>query len=98
MEKCIADVRSWMINDKLMLNDDKTESPVIGTNKQLSNVSVSSIRVGDVDVIPVYSAKNLGSWFDSHMDIARHITKTWGSAFFYLYNILHTLLVNVLRN
>ena len=25
MEKCIADVRSWMINDKLMLNDDKTE-------------------------------------------------------------------------
>ena len=77
MEKCIADVRSWMINDKLMLNDDKTESLVIGTNKQLSNVSVSSIRVGDVDVIPVYSAKNLGSWFDTHIDMATHITKTW---------------------
>ena len=69
MEKCIADVRSWMINDKLMLNDDKTEFLV----------SVSSIRVGDVDVIPVYSAKNLGSWFDSHMDMATHITKTCGS-------------------
>ena len=77
MEKCIADVRSWMINDKLMLNDDKTESLVIGTNKQLSNVSVSSIRVGDVDVIPVYSAKHLGSWFDTHIDMATHITKTW---------------------
>ena len=58
MEKCIADVRSWMINDKLMLNDDKTESLVIGTNKQLSNVSVSSIRVGDVDVIPVLGKKS----------------------------------------
>ena len=77
MEKCIADVRSWMINDKLMLNDDKTESLVIGTNKQLSNVSVSSIRLGDVDVIPVYSAKNLGSWFDTQIDMATHITKTW---------------------
>ena len=51
MENCIADVRSWIINEKLMLNDDKTEFLVIGTSKQLSNVSVSSIRVGDVDVI-----------------------------------------------
>ena len=62
---------------------------MIGTSKQLSKVSVSSIRVGDVDVIPVYSVKNLGSWFHSHMDMATHITKTCGSAFFYLYNIRH---------
>ena len=62
---------------------------MIGTSKQLSKVSVSSIRVGDVDVIPVYSAKNLGSWFDSHMDMATHITETCGSGFFYLYNIRH---------
>ena len=86
MEKCIANVRSWMINDKLMLNDDKTEFLMIGTSKQLSRVSV---RVGDVDVIPVYSVKNLGSWFDSHMDMVTHITKTCGSAFFYLCNIRH---------
>ena len=50
MEKCIADVHSWMINDKLMLNDDETEFLVIGTSKQLPKVSVSSIRVGDVDM------------------------------------------------
>ena len=54
----------------------------------LKYLSVSSIRVGDVDVIPVYSANNLGSWFDSHMDMATHITKTC-SAFFYLHNIRH---------
>ena len=89
MEKCIADVRSRMINDKLMLNDDKTEFLVIGTSKQRSKGSFSSIRVGDVDVISVYSVKNLGSWFDSHMDMATHITKTCGGAFFYLYNIRH---------
>ena len=54
----------------------------------LKCLSVSIITVGDVDVIPVYSANNLGSWFDSHMDMATHITKTC-SAFFYLYNIRH---------
>ena len=60
MKNCITDVRSWMINDKLILNDDKTEFLAIGTSKQLSKVSVSSIRVGDVDVIPAHSAKKPG--------------------------------------
>ena len=87
----ITDVCSWMINDKLMLNDDKTEFLVIGTSKQPSEVPVlkSSIRVGDVDVIPAYLARNLGSWFDTHMDMATHITKTCGSAFFDLSSIQH---------
>ena len=73
-----------MINDKLMLDDDKTEFLVIGTSKQLSKMSVSSITVGNIDAISVYSAKNLGSWFDSHVDMATNITKPCGSAFFHL--------------
>ena len=60
LEKCIADIRSWMINDKLMLNDDENEFVVMCTSKQLSKASVSSIRVDGVDVISVHSAKNLG--------------------------------------
>ena len=60
-----------------MLNGDKTEFLVIGMSKQLSKVSVSSTRDGDVDVIPVYSAKNLGSWFDLHMDMATNIIDLW---------------------
>ena len=72
-----------------MLNDDKTEFLVIGTSKQLSKVSVNSIRVGEVDVIPVHSAKNLGSCFDSHMNMVTHITKTSSSVLFYLYNFRH---------
>ena len=80
-----------MINDKLMLNDDKTEFLVIGTSKQPSEVPVlkSSIRVGDVDVIPSYLARNLGSWFHTHVDMATHITKTCSSTFFYLFSIQH---------
>jgi len=41
MENCTTDVRSWMSNNKLKLNDDKTEFLVIGTSKQLSKVSVT---------------------------------------------------------
>ena len=35
MEKCIQAVRTWMKEDKLMLNDDKTEFLIIGSHRQL---------------------------------------------------------------
>ena len=33
------------------------------------------------------SARNLGSWFDSKLTMAFHISKTCNSAFYYLYNL-----------
>ena len=31
MENCIKDIRIWMFNDRLLLNDNKTEFIVLGT-------------------------------------------------------------------
>ena len=36
MEACVEDLRRWMVKDKLMLNDDKTEFVLIGTKQQLA--------------------------------------------------------------
>lgn len=55
---CSADSCSWVINDKLVLNNDKTEFLVIGTSKQLSKVYVSSTRDSDVDVISTLGKKS----------------------------------------
>ena len=38
MERCISDIRSWMLTDKLQLNDDKNEYMLISTKQQLSKV------------------------------------------------------------
>jgi hypothetical protein len=35
-----------MESDKLMLNDDKTEFMIIGTNQQLTKVSIKHLCVG----------------------------------------------------
>ena len=35
MENCISDIRLWILNDCLKLNDDKTEFLIIGTPQQL---------------------------------------------------------------
>ena len=38
MEKCIDAVRKWMIQDRLMINDDKTEILLVGTRQQLDKL------------------------------------------------------------
>ena len=89
IENCIRDVRAWMRDDKLMLNDDKTEFLIIGTERQLSRVSVDKIKIGQAEVSPVSSVGTLGTWLDSHLDMSTHVTKACASAFYYLYNIRH---------
>ena len=61
IENCIRDVRAWMRADKLMLNDDKTEFLIIGTESQLSRVSVAKIKIGQAEVSLVSSVRNLGT-------------------------------------
>ena len=72
-----------------MLNDDKTEFLLVGTPKQLTKVSIDGVRVGDYNISPSPSVRNLGTWFETHLDMDVHITKTCSSAFYYLYNIRH---------
>lgn len=87
IENCVAEVRAWMVSHKLLLNDTKTEFLIIGSRQQLSKVTINSVRVGDSDIEPVDSIKNLGSWFDKNMSMDIHIGKTCRKAFFSLYKI-----------
>ena len=43
MERCMSDIRTWMLTDKLKLNDDKTEFMLIGTKQQLSKVNIDCL-------------------------------------------------------
>ena len=76
-----------MLTDKLKLNDDKTEFMLLGTKQQLSKVNIDSLTVGSIDVAPVTVARNLGTWFDSNLNLQGQIHNTCKSGFFHLYNI-----------
>ena len=69
MEHCISDIRTWMLTDKLKLNDGKTEFMLISTKQQLSKVNIDSLTVGSIDVAPVSVVRNLGTWFDSNLNL-----------------------------
>ena len=58
MENCILDFRLSMLNDYLKLND-KTEFLIIATPQQLGKVDITSIRMGNSDIHPVPTPRNL---------------------------------------
>ena len=59
MNRCMSDfIRNWMIRDRLMINDDKTE--LIG--QQLGKINdVCNISVGDYDIYPSSCVRNLSA-------------------------------------
>ena len=61
MEACLCDIRSWMINDKLMINDSKTEFMLIETKAQLQKTKSATLTFGESIISP--STEPL-AWFD----------------------------------
>ena len=87
LQDCISDIRTWMIKDKLQLNDTKTEFLIIGTSVQLNKISATEIQIGSAKVSTVDSARNLGAWFDSNMNMTTHINNICQSVCYHLHNI-----------
>ena len=62
LEGCLTDIYTWMSQNKLKLNADKTEVLVLDTPKQRAKISVPSISVnGEIVKILNIPIGNLGS-------------------------------------
>ena len=88
IQNCVNDVKKWMLVNKLKINDSKTaEFLIIGSKHQLNKITIDSIKIGDSDIKPVPSVKNLGVLIDSNLSMENLITKTCSAAFDHIYNI-----------
>ena len=87
MQNCTADIRKWMLQDRVRLNDDKTEFIIIGKRQQLAKVNIDSMQVGESSITPASRVKNLGCWFDEQLKMDTQINSIYKTALFHLYNI-----------
>ena len=87
LEACIAKIRSWMAENFLKLNDDKTEFLILGTCDQLKKLSPTVLHIGDSEIKPTVSARNIGAIFDSNMKMEKHIDTICKSAWYHLRRI-----------
>lgn len=84
IESCINEIKIWMFNNKLKLNDDKTEFLVIGSKRLKASMSKKYVKVGDIMVEEAFSAKNLGVIFDGELSMKSQVSSVCKSTFFKL--------------
>jgi hypothetical protein len=89
LERCIEDIRKWMLENKLKLNNDKTEFLVVVSPHQQSAMERArpTLRVGESLVRPKVKVRNLGVMFDAHGSMVPFVNQTVKTCYFHLQSI-----------
>ena len=82
----VSDIRTWMINNKLKINDDKTKFLVI-TSPYMKAPAGMELSIGQSSIKPSTSCRNLGAMFDNNQKMDIHISSVCRAAHFHLRNI-----------
>ena len=84
LQSCIAEIKIWMLINKLQLNDGKTEFLLIASPYFRKTITTTHINIGNDNVPSSKSARNLGIVFDQHMNFEEHINNIRRSCFQHL--------------
>ena len=73
---CVSDISDWMSASRLRLNPTKTEVMWLGSNRQLSQITISVIPLKSaiVRVRVSESARDLGIVFDCKLSMSEHVS------------------------
>ena len=82
IQSCINGVRGWMTDNRLKLNDDKTEAILFHSKTSFSSsTKPDSLQVGSSSIPFAPSARNLGFIITQDMSLDAHITQTCRTAY-----------------
>lgn len=80
LEDCIRGVKAWTTENKLLLNDSKTEVLHLSSRFVRNPTHLSTIGVGDAEVDIASEVRNLGALMDQHMTLKSHVNKVCRAA------------------
>ena len=88
MRLCIDDIKDWMADNKLKLNDDKTEVMIISSSRMSTALSIpESFDIGNRSVPFSDTVKNLGVTLDCRLSLKTHVLNLVRTANFELRRI-----------
>ena len=83
---CVSDIRTWMIQNRLKINDDKTEFLILHSSHKEFTANLN-FKIGQTLVKPSDTCRNLGVISDSHMKMENQIQSICRSVNFHLRSI-----------
>ena len=88
LSNCISEIKLWMTNNMLMLNDNKTEFFIaVSPHNRRKLPSNIHLQIGNNVIIPSDTVRNLGVLFDGQLSMSSHITSLCSSVTYHLRNI-----------
>lgn len=86
LEGCIRDIKAWALNNKLQLNDNKTE--ILHFHSRFVDCEpLPPVKIGDTYINPSPEARNLGVTLDSHLLLKTHISNVCRSGWAFIYKL-----------
>ena len=76
-----------MIQNRLQLNDSKTEALLVCAPHMRSKLSVLHLEVGVSRIVPSDVVRNIGAFFDQNLNMQHHVKQLCRKASFQLWNI-----------
>ena len=87
LENCVEDIKKWMLENMLKLNDDKTEFLLIGSPYFYSKNPSASVKIGKIEIQSVTHTKNLGTIFDCFLKMDKFVNFKCSSIMYYIRSI-----------
>jgi hypothetical protein len=88
LQACISDVKQWMLENRLKLNDDKTEALLFSKKSTTTSHTLPlSIQVGSSTIKFSPHARNLGFTITSDMSLDKHVSNVCRAAYFELHRL-----------
>ena len=87
IQLCVSEIREWMNQNMLKLNDDKTEFIVFTSKYKQDLYNDLSITIGDTVIDCSSQVKDLGVIFDRVLSLRQHVSYTSKTCRFHLRNI-----------
>ena len=87
VENCISDIRTWMVDNKLKLNEDKTEVLILTSKLHRSCHGISQVVVGGAPIAPTLTVRNLGAMLDQSLTVDEFVKHICKADYFHLHNI-----------
>lgn len=83
---CIAELQSWMAANRLKLNANKTEFVWIASRSRLAQIAndIPPVFINNSVVQPTTVVRNLGVYFDDHLNMHQHINNITRQSYFQL--------------
>ena len=92
IEACVAEIKAWMITNKLVINGDKTVITVFSAPRHSVSCDVSHFNIDGHDIVPAKTGtKNLGVLFYDKLSLDSYIKNICKISLFHLKNIISNM-------